>query len=324
TKTDYQANRNLPPRLFSHNDQQDEWMSSEPDALKRQGWGGKLAERLASMNMNPQLSMNISIAGNNRFQTADAAIPYVLSSSGVQRLTAFSGTSQTTMNRKAAYDQLLSQAQSGHLFEAHSSQLTSRSLALADQVDAALVSGPTLTTVFPTGNRLADQLRMVARLISVRDTLQLRRQVFFVSLGGFDTHDDQLTDQAALLTQVAQGMKAFYDATVELGVADSVTTFSMTDFGRTLTTNGDGSDHAWGNVNWVLGGSVVGHAVYGNYPDLTINGVNDAGGGRLIPTTSVDQYGATLARWLGASDGDLGVIFPHLARFATANLGFMA
>ena len=324
TKTSYAAGSHLPPRLFSHNDQQDQSMSCEPDALQRVGWGGRLAERLHTLNGSPQLSMNVSIAGNNRFQTGDSVVPYVMSSNGAVELAAFNGSAQATLNRRAVYDQLLLQAQTGHLFERHGGALTARSMQLAAQVDAALSSVPALTTVFPDGNRLGDQLRTVAQMIAARTVLGMKRQVFFVSLGGFDTHDDQLIDQPVLLSQISQAMRAFYDATTELGVAERVTTFTMTDFGRTLTSNGDGTDHAWGNIAWVSSGAVNGGQVYGTFPQLTINGADDAGQGRLIPTTAIDQYGATLARWLGASESDLDVIFPHLSRFPTRGLGFLS
>lgn len=323
TKADYQANRNLPPRLFSHNDQQDQSMSSVPEATMRAGWGGQLGERLMSLNTNQQLSINISIAGNNLFQTGGGVVPYVIGSGGVTQLTAFNTAIAGAANRKTAYQGTLNRSMTGHLFEAHSAALTSRSIALADQVEAALATAPAIATVFPTGNRLADQLRMVARLIATRSSLQVRRQVFFVSLGGFDTHDDQLEDHPVLLSQVSQALKAFHDATVELGVASQVTSFTMSDFGRTLGSNGDGSDHAWGSNALVLGGAVSGGRVYGNFPNLSLEGPDDAGRGRIIPTTSWDQYGATLGRWFGASESDLRGVFPHLDRFASANVGFM-
>lgn len=324
SKADVVAGRNLPPNLFSHNDQQDQSMSSEPDAARRVGWGGRLAERLTSLNGNTPLSMNVSIAGNNRLQTSDSALPYVAGANGATRLLAFNGGSALFLNRKAAYRSLLDPSLGAGLLQAHSGALSARSMDLTELVDSALAGAPTINTAFPASNRLADQLRMVARLISARDALQMRRQVFFVSLSGFDTHDAQLLDHPGLLSQVSRALKAFYDATVELGVASSVTSFTMSDFGRTLSTNGDGSDHAWGNNACVLGGAVRGRSVYGRFPDLTIDGPDDAGRGRLIPTTSIDQYGASLSRWLGASESDLGVIFPHLDRFATSGFGFLS
>ncbi|MGQ0529454.1 MAG: DUF1501 domain-containing protein [Panacagrimonas sp.] len=323
TKADYQANRNLPRNLFSHNDQQDQSMSSDPSSLNRAGWGGRLGERLMSINQNRQLSINISVAGNNRFQTAGAVVPYVIGTGGVTQMTAFNGNSSAVVARRALYDGTLARALGAHPFEAYSGGLTDRTLDLAGEVSAALAAAPALATPFPADNRLAEQLRMVARLISVRQRLGLQRQVFFVSMGGYDTHDDQLVDHPLLLGQLSAALTAFHDATLELGVASQVTSFTMSDFGRTLRTNGDGSDHAWGSQAFVVGGAVAGGRLYGTFPSLAINGPDDVGSGRLIPTTSWDQYGATLGRWLGASNSDLDLVFPNLGRFASRDLGFM-
>jgi len=176
--------------------------------------------------------------------------------------------------------------------------------------------------VFPQ-SQLGTQLRTVARLIAVRDNLQMKRQVFFVATGGFDTHDEQNENQPGLIGGISDAISAFHAATVELGVANSVTTFTQSDFGRTLTSNGDGTDHAWGGNQLVVGGAVNGRDLYGNFPLLAIDGPEDVGGGRMIPSTSADQYAATLARWFGIADSDLDVVAPNLANFAQRDLGFM-
>ena len=163
----------------------------------------------------------------------------------------------------------------------------------------------------------------MAKLIAVRDDLQMQRQIFFVATGGFDSHDTQNEDQPGLLGGIDAGIKAFYDATVELQIADRVTTFTQSDFGRTLTSNGDGTDHAWGGNQIVVGDAVLGQTIYGNYPLLQIGGDDDVGGGRMIPTTSADQFAATLAKWFGIDDADLNVVAPHLDNFAVRDLGFM-
>jgi uncharacterized protein (DUF1501 family) len=160
-------------------------------------------------------------------------------------------------------------------------------------------------------------------LIAVRDGLAMQRQIFFVATGGFDSHDDQLVNQPTLLGNVSACLKAFYDATVELGVAQSVTTFTQSDFGRTLTSNGDGTDHAWGGVQIVVGQAVRGRRVFGRYPSLELNGPEDVGAGRLIPSVSADQYAATLARWFGIADADLARVAPHVGNFAERDLGFL-
>jgi uncharacterized protein (DUF1501 family) len=173
---------------------------------------------------------------------------------------------------------------------------------------------------------IAQQLQQVARMIEARGQIGLKRQVFFVSLGSFDTHNNELNQLSTLFGQLSPALKSFYDATVQLGVASQVTTFSISDFGRTFQpASGGGTDHAWGSHHFVMGGAVKGGAFYGRYPTLVLDGPDDAEKeGRWIPTTSVDQYGATLSRWFGVSDADMAQVFPNLASFGNANLGFLA
>ena len=195
-------------------------------------------------------------------------------------------------------------------------------IAAADTVTAALDLAPDLNTVFPA-SQLGTQLQTVAQLIAVRDELGMQRQVFFVGAGGFDSHDNQNDDQPGLLGGVSDAMAAFYDATVELNVASNVTAFTQSDFGRTLTSNGDGTDHAWGGNQLVVGGAVNGGDLYGSYPSLELNGPEDVGGGRIIPSTSADQYAATLAGWFGIPETDLDIVAPNLPNFLQRDLGFM-
>lgn len=323
TKLDVIAGRNLPPQLFSHNDQQSCWLSSDPGSSLRQGWAGRLADLLGSANANPRLSMNISVAGANLFQVGATTLPYAITPAGAQKQKAYNADSSRGRARLAVHQQLLAQARAGHAFEQFGGTLSKRAVELSAEVADALSGAPDLQTAFPADNDLAAQLQMVAKMMSVRGRLQMSRQVFFVSLSGFDTHDDQLESHPALLSQVSQAVAAFQQAVDELGLSDSVTTFTGSDFGRTLSSNGDGSDHAWGNVHWVMGGAVRGGAVYGSFPDLTLGGLSDAGNGRLIPTTSVEEYGAGLLRWFGADETVIDTVFPHLARFATRAVGFL-
>ena len=174
-----------------------------------------------------------------------------------------------------------------------------------------------------SGNSLAAQLKMVARLIAGRSTLGNKRQVFMVSLGGFDLHDNLISQQPVLMDRVSKAMTAFYEATVTLGLANKVTAFTASDFGRTLASNGDGSDHGWGSHHLVAGGAVRGGSLYGSFPTLVVDGPDDAGNGCWIPTSSVDQYAATLARWFGVDDARLDEVLPNLRNFATRDLGFM-
>jgi uncharacterized protein (DUF1501 family) len=189
---------------------------------------------------------------------------------------------------------------------------------LRQAIDAA----PTLATAFPDSS-LGSQLETVARLVAARGTLGHRRQIFFCSSGGYDTHGNQLGSHAALLGELSAALAAFSDATVELGVAGQVTAFTASDFGRTLLGNGSGSDHGWGSHHIVVGGAVRGGRLYGRYPELRVSGPDDTEDGRWIPSTSVDEYSATLGRWFGVSASDLPLVFPNLGRFATPDLGFL-
>ena len=207
-----------------------------------------------------------------------------------------------------------------NLFEQAFADTVSRSIAANELLTAALAGVPAFQTVFPNTS-LSNQLKMVAKLISARANLGMQRQIFFCAVGGYDTHGDQLLGQANLLTELSQGMNAFYAATNELGVAQSVTTFTASDFGRTYPTNGTGSDHGWGSHQFVLGGAVQGGRLFGTFPTLAVNGPDDTGQGRWIPTTSVDELAATLATWFGVSASDLPTVLPNIGRFAHPNLG---
>jgi uncharacterized protein (DUF1501 family) len=215
------------------------------------------------------------------------------------------------------------EARYGSMYERAFAEVQQRAIATADTVAAAIDSQPPPNTIFPQ-SQLGGQLRTVARLIAARNELQMQRQVFFVATGGFDSHDNQNQDQPGLLADVSESMAAFYNAMGELGVSDSVTAFTQSDFGRTLTSNGDGTDHAWGGNQIVIGNAVNGGQLIGSYPELQIGGPEDVGGERFIPSTSADQFAATLARWFGIPDSDLDVVAPNLSNFAIRDLGFMA
>ena len=188
----------------------------------------------------------------------------------------------------------------------------------------ALGGVPALTSVFPANNPLATQLQQVAKLIEVRQVLGMQRQIFFCSLGGFDTHSNQLADQARLLGQLSTAVDAFFSAMQEIGTADQVVLFTESDFSRTFQANTNGgTDHAWGSNHLVVGNAVRGGQVYGSFPEFALSGPNDAGNGRWIPQYSVDQYGATLASWFGAAAGQLNSVFPNLPAFSVKNLGFL-
>jgi uncharacterized protein (DUF1501 family) len=224
-----------------------------------------------------------------------------------------------------------------HTLENEYNKVTRRAIGAESQIGAALGT-TTLATQFPGSNSLADQLKMVARLIGARTALGSKRQVFLVSIGGFDLHDNLISDHPGLLGDVSDALTAFYTATVELGVASQVTAFTASDFGRTLSSNGDGSDHGWGSHHFIVGGAVKGKAFYGVAPPVSVGSTSapedqwHVGQGRLLPSTSVDQYAATLARWFGVADAELNGILPNLRHFGVAagradyptNIGFMA
>lgn len=322
SKKDYQAELSLPAQLYSHSDQSDQWMSTQSDAVVRVGWGGAIADWLGDLEGKVSLPLGISLAGNNLFQTGILKTPYSMSPYGVNQ---FSVTSDDPGDaRSNLFKKIMSDASGkGKLLEKEYARVINSGIELQGTLNAALDSSSTGTGNWP-GNSLSSQLQMVARVISIRQALGAARQVFYVTLGGWDTHDDQLENHAELLDGLAGTVESFHAAMDALGVGNAVTSFTMSDFGRTLTSNGDGTDHAWGNNHFVAGGAVAGGAIYGSFPDLTLDGPDDAGYGRLIPTTAVEQYGATLASWFGVDAAGLGKIFPRLSRFPVADLGFMA
>jgi len=305
----------VPPNLLSHSDQAVQWQTSVSGQPSPTGWGGRTADLLNSLNGNSAISLTISIAGTNMFEVGNTVIPYRISPNGTVPL--------AKPPFKSALQELLVQPHY-NLFEQAYADTLLRSIGSNDVLNAAFASVPTLQTSFPATD-LAQQLNMAAKLIGARRYLGMQRQIFFCSVQGYDTHGGQLLAQANLLTELSQALNAFYSATVEMGVDSQVTTFTASDFGRTLRSNGTGSDHAWGNHQLVLGGAVRGGALYGMFPTLEIGGPDDAAdGGRWIPTTSVDEFSATMAAWFGVANSDLPFVFPNIHRFANPNLGFLA
>ena len=312
----------LPPKLFSHNDQQSIWQASAPEGAKV-GWGGRIGDLMMSQNTNSIFTCN-SISGSAVFLAGQASIAYQLGTSGSTAISGISGNLFGSSSASGTLATLITSA-SNNVFTQDLAETAQRSIDGNAKLSAALATAPD----FPlpaelSGSSLGAQLRVVARMIASRSQLGAKRQVFFVSLGGFDTHDDQLTTQPALHTQIGNALGYFYNTTVAMGIADQVTAFTGSDFGRTLTSNGDGSDHGWGAHHFVLGGAVKGQQYYGTFPIMGLNNNDEVGSGRLLPSTSVDQFAATLARWFGVSDSEMSLVLPNIGNFATRNLGFMA
>lgn len=312
----------LPPALFAHDEQQEQWQTSLPStsSSSNTGWGGRMADLLNSLNTNSKVSMSISLAGTNSLQVGRQVLQYQLSPYGTFSLsgydTSFDNPLTTALKRIFADPRT-------NMFEALWNQKLSRAIDTEQALSAVLNSSPPITTVFPD-TPFGMQMRSIAKIIAARNALGVKRQIFFASVGGFDTHGGQERDHPPLLLAISKILNAFYKATVELGVADKVTTFTGSDFGRTLVNNGQGTDHGWGSHQFILGGAVKGGDCYGKFPVVELDGPDDAGGeGRWIPTTSVDQYAATLAKWFGVSATDIPLVVPNISRFASRDLGFM-
>lgn len=321
TKAQYQAKSvRLPPKLFSHNDQTSYWQAGAAEGATT-GWGGRIGDLFQSGNGTSSLTC-INAAGNAIYLSGQTAVQYAVSTGGPIALNGNRSTLFGSATANAALKSIIA-APRANLLENEHAKISKRSLDAYSQVTSALAAAPAMTDLFPAGNSLADQLRVVARLISVGAELGAKRQVFFVSIGGFDNHSALNATHPVLLGRVAGAMKAFYDATVGMGISDRVTAFTASDFGRTLQVNGDGSDHGWGATHMVVGGAVNGRKFYGTAPVLANNGPDDVGQGRLVPTTSVDQYAATLASWFGVADGDLSTVLPNIGNYTTKNLGFV-
>jgi uncharacterized protein (DUF1501 family) len=314
--------QSVPLNLFSHYDQQRQWQTSIPQDVATRGWAGRIADKMSAMNAPSVFPTITSVAGNAILATGVSTHPVTINPGQTLGFSRFD-TSAAGVARQAAAQQLLTLNSGVSLVQATG---TAYNEAWIDSklLGDAMAGAPALATPFPT-TYMGWQMQQIAKVMQVRSALGMKRQIFFCALSGFDTHTNQLADQDQLMAELGPAMGALYNATTELGIASQVTSFTLSDFGRTLSpASGGGSDHAWGNHHVIMGGAVKGGEVYGAYPTLSLGGPNDAGDeGRWIPTTSLDQYAATLASWFGVADADLPGIFPNLANFATPKLGFV-
>ncbi len=341
TKAQYQSNVGgafRPYQLFSHSDQVNQQMTSIVNTTGQTGWAGRVADNTGSLNGATILPMALSVSGTNLLQTGATTRQIAIGTGSLSSVLSLSWNGPSAANpftNNSGFRQLLN-FDRGQVLIKGASDTTSAALN-ADQI--LNQPDPTLTATFP-GTGLGNQLRQVAKLIKIKDTLGMHRQIFFCQLGGFDTHTNETnTDptqpnnaggQGNLLTQFSQAVRAFYDEMGAQGNSNNVTLFTISDFGRTFQASGSGaasvgSDHAWGSHAFIMGGAVLGGTFYGKYPTLALNGPDDDGGnrGRWIPTTSIDQYGATLAQWYGLPANLLTTVFPNLSKFPTQNLGFL-
>ena len=328
TLSTYEAgSASLPLGLFSHSDQIAQWQTALPDQRSVTGWGGRLADVLSELNGSQQISMNISVAGSNLFQNGSQTVEFSVSpAGGAVTIDGYEGDSVLDQLRTVGIDSLMNDRYK-NLFETAYADKVRSAIDGNKLFEQALGAAPVLTTQFSAAP-LSQSLRMVAQTIAAREQLDMKRQTFFVLLGGWDHHDETLGNQADMLPLVSQALDQLYAATVEMGVEDQVTTFTISDFGRTLTSNGRGSDHAWGGNQIVMGKAVKGGQIYGDYPSLYAGNPLDVGRGRLIPTTAVDEYFCELALWAGVDASQLDLVLPNLDRFydtaqGAAPIGFL-
>lgn len=328
SKTAYRTGGGLKPdSLFSHADQQTQWQVTGANSLVRTGWGGRIADKLNGANGFTPVPMVISLAGDNLYGTGATTSALAIPAAGGFALDGPDNTPLAYINLWTR-DRVLAMDRENALIR-HGGDVFARAIECSKIVNPVIISETSTIQNHFAGQEnsdIAQQLLRVAKLIEARSSFGVKRQIFFVSLGGFDTHVDQFGTQAALFSKLAPALKAFHDATVQLGVASGVTTFTLSDFGRTLQPNtGGGTDHGWGSHHFIIGGAVRGRRFYGRHPVLALDGPDDAGAeGRWIPTTAVDQYAATLASWFGVPPADLPAIAPNIGRFTASNLGFMA
>jgi len=310
----------LPLGLFSHADQIQQWQTAVPNQRMAIGWGGRIADLLHDVNSSESIPMNISLSGTNVFQYGNSTVEFSVDPyGGSNRIYGYNDGWGVNEGRKQGIDLLLSRQYNDIYRKTYIDVLKKAhegSLLFQEAIDSA----PELNTVFETDD-VSQSFNMIAKVISARETLGAERQIFFIDYGGWDHHDELLNNQETMLDFVNSGLKSFAEALNELDVFDQVTTFSMSDFSRTLTSNGNGTDHAWGGNAMVMGGAVNGKRFYGEYPSLELNNQVEVGDGVMLPTTASDLYFAELALWFGITPSELETVFPNISNFYDVNSG---
>ena len=329
TMLDFQTNNQLPFGLFSHSDQVTHWQTSVPQDRRSVGWGGRMADILHTANANQNISMNISLNGTNLYQRGNNIQSYSANynDNGSTLINGFSNNNFYNTLKRQTLDDILEQSYQNTIEKAYAETI-SGSKNNSIEFDTAVANGTPINTSFNLDDSFSKRMLMTARIIAAQSNLNVNKQSFFIQLSGFDNHDSNLEDHANLMTKLDDALHSFNAAMEEIGMSNNVTTFTISDFGRKLVTNGDGTDHAWGGNVLVMGGDVQGKKIYGDYPDLYLGSPLDTGGGRFIPTTSTDEYFAELAMWFGASQNDLSYILPNLPNFwnpgqGTPPIGFL-
>lgn len=315
-------NAKLPQQLFSHHDQARQWQQLDHLNDAYSGWGARATDMLANLQANPNLTA-ISLDGSNDWLNGGEQSPFNVSADGIKSYSGMDNLDSSWQEpRRQAFVALLHQRY-GNLFAQEYADLQTRALVLSANIGAALNKLGELQTPVPVDNELATQLSMVAKLIAIKDEFRMTRQLYYVNLSGFDTHDNQLDEQPELFSKLSTALAFFHEALAEIGQLNNVTSFTTSDFGRTVTSNGDGTDHGWGNHHIVMGGSVAGADIYGTIPRITVDGPDDARNGRIVPTTAASQYAATSLRWLGMNETQLDELLPTLRNFNQRDLGFL-
>lgn len=333
TKAEFQAGVGMPSKLFSHNDQQANWQSLQPEGAPT-GWGGRMGDLLVSVNQQPVFTA-VSASGNAVFLSGNGVSQYQVSTGGPVPITAAQAGWHAGSNQVPGSLRTLLAGSGANAFEIEYLKVVRRALATTTTLQTALattsiaalpanpISLPDGTALALANESLAKQLRIVAQMIAAGPGLGMKRQVFMVSMGGFDSHAHQMRDQPMMMARVAQSVNWFLSAMQAAGLLNNVLLFSASDFGRTLSSNGAGSDHGWGSHHFVAGGAVKGRNIYGRFPVTALGTADDMGSGRLLPSTSVSQYAATLGQWMGLSPTELSTVLPNLGSFSSSNLGFV-